>query len=416
MPRKALTDRQVKQAKTPCVLLDGKGLRLRVTANAKTKSLRKSWVLRVTVKGGPVREIGLGSADTLPLADARKKAGQMLELAREGIDPLFHRDTQRAAKAAEAARAMTFKECGAAYIAAHGPSWKNPKHRQQWNNTLETYVYPVFGEVGVARVDQAMVMRVLDPIWKSKTETASRLRGRIEAILDWAAVRGLRTGENPARWRGHLQKALPRRSRSQRIIHRPALPYSELPAFMAKLREVEGISARALEFCILTANRTSEALNARWSEIDLAKAVRVIPADLMKAGREHRVPLSPRAVALLRRLLPLRGKGDWVFPGAKTGRPISNMALLMTLRRMGLDGKQAVTHGFRSTFNDWVVEQTAYPQLVADMALAHVVGNKVEAAYRRGDLFEKRRKLMNAWAEYCGSGAAVSGKVVRLAK
>ncbi len=414
MPRKALTDRQVKQAKTPGVLIDGKGLRLRVTTNAKTKSLRKSWVLRLTVKGGPVREIGLGSADTLPLADARKKAGKMVELAREGIDPLFHRDTERAAKAAEAARAMTFKECAEAYIAAHEPGWKNPKHRQQWRNTLQSYAYPVFGAVGVARVDQAMVMRVLDPIWKKKTETASRLRGRIEAVLDWAAVRGARTGENPARWRGHLQKALPARAKIQKVKHHAALPFAELPAFMGALRAMNGDSARALEFAILTATRTNETLKARWSEIDLKAKVWSIPSDRMKAGREHRVPLTAAALIVLDGIRKAHPKSDWVFAGAGRAKTLSSMSLLMTLRRMSRADLTA--HGFRSTFRDWAAETTNFPREAAESALAHTIGDRVEAAYRRGDLFEKRRKLMSAWADYCGSSTVVGGKVIRLAR
>ncbi len=418
MARQKLTDRMVKQAREPGVLIDGGGLRLRVTANSKTGDLRKSWVLRLTVKGGPVREVGLGSADTLALQDARQRAARMRQDARDGIDPLAARAAGRAAKAAEVARAMSFQQCAEAYIAAHRSTWKNAKHAAQWPATLAAYVYPVCGDAPVGAVDQAMVMKVLDPIWATKTETASRLRGRIETVLDWASVRGFRQGENPARWRGHLERALPPRSKAQKVKHHPALPYVKLPAFMELLRSQAGLSARALEFCIFTATRSSETLNARWAEIDLGEAAWTIPAERMKAGKAHRVPLAPEAAALLRALganrsASAKNANDWVFPGAKAGRPLSNMAMLMTLRRM--QRADIVAHGFRSTFRDWAAERTGFAREVAEAALAHAVGDATERAYARGDLFDKRRKLMEAWAGYCTSPVA-AGEVVVLRK
>ncbi|ANP44486.1 tyrosine-type recombinase/integrase [Candidatus Viadribacter manganicus] len=409
-----LTDRQVRAAKAPGVLIDGKGLRLKITANARSGELRKNWIWRGKVDGGPVREIGLGGTHDVSLEAARKRAYALREQARVGIDPLTARQTERAQKAAEAARAMSFRDCAERYIEAHETSWKNAKHRQQWTNTLAQYCFPAFGDVAVSDVDQGMVMLVLEPLWAERTETASRLRGRIEAVLDWASVRGLRSGSNPARWRGHLDKLLPKRSKVQRVQHHPALPYDELPTFMATLREAEGLAARALEFCILTATRSSETLEARWDEIDLDKRVWTIPDERMKAGRAHRVPLSADAVKLLRSLKPSKGKArEYVFEGAKPGRPLSNMSMLQVLRRM--KRTDVVTHGFRSTFRDWCAERTRYPREVAEAALAHVNADKVEAAYRRSDLFDRRRELMAQWATYCSSPPA-SSKVVPIRK
>ena len=413
MAREKLTDRVVKQARKPGVLIDGAGLRLRVSANPKTGELRKSWVLRLTVRDGEEREVGLGSAFDVSLAEARQRATVLRQQARDGIDPLAARADARASKAAEAARAMSFKQCAEAYIAAHRSTWKNAKHAAQWPATLAAYVYPVCGDAPVGAIDQAMVMKVLDPIWATKTETASRLRGRIETVLDWASVRGFRQGENPARWRGHLERALPPRSKAQKVKHHPALPYVELPAFMELLRSQEGLSARALEYCILTATRSSETLDARWAEINLGEAAWTIPAERMKAGKTHRVPLAPEAVALLRALKPSKPGAEFVFPGAKAGRPLSNMAMLMTLRRM--ERADLTAHGFRSTFRDWAAERTAFAREVAEAALAHAVGDATERAYARGDLFDKRRKLMEAWAGYCASPAS-AGEVVALRK
>jgi len=373
---------------------DGGGLYLQVTATG-----TKSWLFRYMLNG-KAREMGLGAVPLVPLAEAREKAIQARRQVKAGIDPLDARQAEQTCAQVESVKAITFSECAVAYIAAHEATWRNAKHRQQWENTLVTYAGPVFGDLPVAAVDLAMVMAVLEPIWREKPETASRLRGRIETILDWATVRGFRLGENPARWRGHLDKLLPARSKVATVEHHAALPYEQASAFMHTLYIQPGVSARALTFVILTAARTSEALNATWGEINLAAAVWTIPAERMKAGREHRVPLSPQAVALLADLGKVREAGsDWVFPGTRPKRPLSSMALLMLLRRM--ERGDLTAHGFRSTFRDWTAEQTAFPSEVAEAALAHVVGNKVEAAYRRGDLFEKRRKLMNAWADYC---------------
>ncbi|MCH5374054.1 MAG: site-specific integrase, partial [Planctomycetes bacterium] len=297
----------------------------------------------------------------------------------------------------EAAKSKSFDECAAAYIAAHEVGWRNPKHRQQWRNTLSTYASPVIGRLPVADIDTDLVMRVLEPIWTSKPETAGRVRGRIESILDWAATRGYRTGENPARWRGHLDHLLPKRSKVRRVRHHPALPYSEIGGFVAGLRDMDSVAARALEFVILTAARTGEVLGVRWDEVDFETGVWTIPAERMKNGREHRVPLSRAALDVLESVRPLR-RNDYVFPGNRPKRPLSNMALTMLLRRMGHDG--ITVHGFRSTFRDWAAEQTSAPREVAEMALAHTIGDSVEAAYRRGDLFEKRRDLMASWAEF----------------
>lgn len=395
MARGALTERMVKQAK-PGVLIDGDGLRLKTTRGAGGKS-RKSWLLRVTVKGGPERELGLGSADDVSLAEARNRAREFRRLARDGVDPLALRRAERAARAAEAARAMTFRQCAEAYIAAHRAGWRNAKHAAQWPSTLASYVYPVFGEVSVGDVDVTLVMRVLDPIWETKTETASRVRQRIEAVLNWAKARGLRTGENPAQWRGHLQNLLPPRAKVAPIQHHPAMAYDDVPALMAELGERDHlVSALALRFVILTAARTSEVLGARWDEIDLVKAEWRIPAGRMKAGREHRVPLSKQALALVR---STPRSGALLFPGFRPGQPLSNMVFKQLLRRLGYT--EVTTHGFRSSFRDWAAEQTDTPGDVAEAALAHIVANKVEAAYRRGDQFAKRRRLMQAWADHC---------------
>jgi integrase len=306
---------------------------------------------------------------------------------------------------------MTFRQCAEAYIEAHRPSWKNAKHAAQWPSTLETYVYPVFGDSPVQAVDVGLIMRVLEPIWKTKTETASRLRGRIESILDWAAARGFRQGDNPARWRGHLRHLLPPRSRVQKVKHHAALPYREIGTFMKLLREQEGTSALALEFLILTMARTGEVIGATWEEIDLSAGIWTIPAVRMKAGKEHRVPLSEPALAILRRLETGK-QGKFVFPGGKPGKALFNRAMFMLLGRLGRS--DLTVHGFRSTFRDWAAESTNFPREVAEQALAHSLQDKVEAAYRRGDMFEKRRGLMKAWAGFCSVQEA--GNVVVLAR
>jgi integrase len=391
-----LSARTATTAKAPGLYADGGGLYLQVTLGADGKP-RRSWLLRYTAPDGRRREMGLGSTALVDLTDARDAALTARKQAKAGIDPIDAREEARQQAAAARAKAMTFRQCAEAYLASHGAAWKNAKHRWQWETTLEVHAYPVFGDTPVGKIDVAMVTRVLDPIWQTKTETASRLRGRIEAILDWATVRGYRKGDNPARWRGHLQKALPTIKKSLRVRHHPALPFKEAPEFMQKLARQDGVSAKALAFCILTATRTGETIYARWGEIDLEQRVWIIPAARMKMYREHRVPLSPAAMEILRGLRAKLGEpsaADFVFRNRRN-QALSNMALLMTLKRMGRD--DLTTHGFRSTFRDWAAERTNFAREVAEAALAHAV----EAAYRRGDLFDKRRQLMEAWGQYC---------------
>ena len=373
---------------------DGGGLYLQVSAGG-----AKSWIFRFMLDGRS-REMGLGPVHAIPLADARKRAAECRRMRFDGIDPIEARRAQRDEKKLAAATAMTFDACAAAYIDAHKAGWRNAKHIDQWSNTLATYAGPVFGSVPVQAVDVGLVMKVLEPIWNKKPETASRVRGRIESVLDWAKARGYRAGENPARWRGHLDSLLPARSKVQRVEHHPALPYDELANFVAALRSQEGIASRALEFLILTATRTGEVIGAQWDEIDLGEKIWVVPPARMKAGREHRVPLSAVAVAILKEMKKIH-EGDFVFPGGKKGKPLSNMAMLAVLKRIGRSDLTA--HGFRSSFRDWAAERTNFPREVAEMALAHTVGDKVEAAYRRGDLFQKRRRIMDAWARFCGT-------------
>jgi integrase len=382
---------------------DGGGLYLQVSAGG-----AKSWVYRFMLDGR-AREMGLGPVHAIPLAEARKRAAECRRMRLDGIDPIEARSAQRVRKRLAAATAMTFEQCAEAYIAAHKAGWKNPKHAAQWPSTLATYVYPVFGILPVQAVDVGLVMKALEPIWLSKPETASRLRGRIESILDWATTRGYRQGENPARWRGHLENLLPKKSKLRRVQHHPALPYNDAADFLAELRVQEGVAARALEFLILTAARTGEVIGARWDEIDLEAKIWVVPAARMKAGREHRVPLSAAAATVLEQMKEIR-ESDFVFPGGKKGKPLSNMAMLAVLKRMGRGDLTA--HGFRSSFRDWAAERTNFPHEVAEMALAHTVGDKVEVAYRRGDLFQKRRQVMEAWARFCA--ASGTGKVVTL--
>ncbi len=341
--------------------------------------------------------MGLGPADLYSLAEARQKALEARKLVAEGVDPIEARQAKRTAAAVDAAKGMTFRACAEAYINAHRSGWRNPKHAAQWPATLGAYAYPHFGSLPVQAVDVGLVMKAVEPIWTEKPETASRVRGRIESVLDWATARGYRQGENPARWRGHLENLLPPRSKVRRVEHHAALPYGEIAAFMAELRQQEGVGARALEFAILTAASTGEVIGARWDEINVAERLWIVPADRMKAGKEHRAPLSDAALAIVEKMAAIR-QGDHVFPGSKAERPISNMAMLMLLRRMGRGDLTA--HGFRSTFRDWAAEATNFPAEVAEMALAHTVGDKLEAAYRRGDLFEKRREIMAAWANF----------------
>lgn len=372
---------------------DGGGLYLQVSGTG-----AKSWLYRFMLNG-KARAMGLGSVQTISLAEAREEATQCRKLTRQGIDPIEARKAERTKAQLEAAKRITFDACATSYIEAHKSGWRNSKHAEQWRSTLDTYGKPVFGSLPVQDVDLTLVLKVLEPIWKTKTETASRLRGRIEAILDWATVRGYRQGDNPARWRGHLDKVLPARSKVQKVTHHEALPYAAIGKFIATLRALEGVAARALEFLILTAARTGEVIGARWDELDVVQKVWTVPVNRMKAGREHRVPLSTAAIAVLNTMKKLR-RDEYVFPGLKKGKPLSNMAMLKLLERMGRS--DLTTHGFRSTFRDWAAERTNFSREVAEMALAHTIGDKVEAAYRRGDLFEKRGELMATWEGYCG--------------
>lgn len=400
-----LTAATVRSAK-PGRYGDGNGLYLLVREGG-----ARWWLFRYHANG-KMREMGLGKAggdrEAVTLAAAREKARVLREAVRAGGDPLAQREAD--AKAASAAAqqaavlAMTFRAVTTAYLAAHESGWRNAKHRAQWAATLDTYVMPHMGDFPVGDVETGHVMAALEPIWTAKPETASRVRGRIEAVLDYATARGWRTGENPARWRGHVANLLPSRAKVARVEHHAALPWQDAGAFLTDLRGREGLGARALEFVILTAARTGEVLGAQWQEIDMVEAVWTVPAERMKAGREHRVPLTDAALAVLRGLLPLRPADDtkgesYVFPGARKSRPLSGMAMLMLLRRM--ERGELTAHGFRSTFRDWASESTAFDRETAEAALAHTLRDKVEAAYRRGDLFDKRRKLMDAWATFC---------------
>jgi integrase len=383
---------------------DGHGLYLQVLG---PKSA--SWILRY-VKHGKERMLGLGPLIVVGLKEARERAKAARLQLLDGIDPVEDRKAKKVERALAAAKTMSFADCAAAYHTQHEGKWKNAKHAAQFLSTLRTYAFPVIGTLPIASIDTPLVLKVVEPIWQDKTETASRTRGRIESVLDWATVRGYRSGDNPARWKGHLDQVLPARGSIAKVEHHAALPYRELPAFMADLRGREGVAARSLEFTILTAARTGEVIGARWDEIDTASATWIIPAGRMKGSREHRVPLSSRAVELLEEVYREDGN-DYVFLGSQRGGSLSNMAMTATLKRMGR--ADITVHGFRSTFRDWAAERTNFPNHVAEMALAHVIGDKVEASYRRGDLFDKRRKLMEAWASYC-SRPAGDGTVVVL--
>jgi integrase len=419
MPKKvskALTPLQVKNAKAGRHA-DGDGLHLLVKPTG-----ARSWVYRFMLEG-KARDVGLSrcpeaiellrktGGEELSLAQARDVAAIYRMKVKARIDPLTERD-ELAAKAtaekqARQAASVTFKAMAETFLAAKEDSWRNSKHRQQWHNTLASYVHPAIGDMVVGDIDTPHILQVLEPIWKEKPETASRVRGRIEAILDAAKVRGYRQGENPARWRGHLAQILPARGRLSRGHHKAAA-YETIPRIVRELQKRKAVAALALEFTILTAARTGEVIGAAWDEVDLDRAVWTVPADRMKAAKEHRVPLSPRAVEILKQTRTL--DRETLFPGQRGGQ-LSGMAMSMLLRRMNID---ATVHGFRSSFRDWAAECTGYPHEVCEMALAHTIGNKAEAAYRRGDLFEKRRRMMAEWAEFCAGDSTVGGEVVPL--
>ncbi len=389
-----LTALKVEKLAKPGRYSDGGNLLLQVRGPE-----AKSWLFRFVIDG-KARLMGLGSTEQLSLAEAREAAGECRKLLRQGIDPLERRRAQEGEAAAGAKIGRTFREVADLYIAAHEPSWRNAKHRYQWRQTL-ALANAVFGDKAVAAITTGDVTSVLEPMWATKTETASRLRGRIELVLDFAKARGWRDGENPARWRGHLSNLLARPSRLVRVAHHPALPWADVGAFMAELRKHGGIAAMALQFTVLTAARTGEVIGATWGEIDFVKAVWTVPGERMKAGIGHRVPLSDAACEVLRAVAPLRDmkRGDWIFPSTRAGKPFSDMAMSAVLRRMERDS--ITVHGFRSTFRDWVADTTAYSREVAEAALAHTIADQVEAAYRRSDLFERRRRLMAEWAVFC---------------
>ena len=388
-----LSSRKVETAKTG-KYEDGGGLRLVVSNGGARK-----WVLRFTINGKR-REMGLGSFPDVGLAEARDKAGVYRKQAKDGIDPIEARQV-------EPEKIPTFTTCAARYIRAHRRGWKNAKHARQWVRTLKAYARPEIGSKKVDSICTEDILAILSPIWTNKTETAKRVQGRIENILDYASAHKYRDPLNPARWRGHLDKLLPRPSRVKKVTHHPAMPHTEVPSFILELDDNDSVSAKALEFLILTATRTSEVLKARWQEIDLKTAVWTIPAKRMKGRREHRVPLSDAALRVLN-ALPRVDDNSYIFPGFRQGRPLSNMALLQLMRGMGygVNGNRGayVPHGFRSSFRDWSGEVSSFPRDVAEMALAHVIENKVEAAYRRGDLFNKRRNMMQEWAVYLAAG------------
>jgi integrase len=399
-----LTVLKVRQLKKPGLYADGGNLYLQVG-----KSGAKSWIYRYKAAGKQI-VMGLGALHAVGLADAREAARAYRHMQAAGIDPSNAKRRERAKARLAAARTLTFDDCARSYIEAHKAGWRDGgRSERQWSSSVATYIKPVFGDAAVADVDTPAVLRVIEPIWTRKPETARRLRGRIESILDWAAARGYRQGENPARWRGHLANLLPLRTKVAAVEHHKALPYRELAAFTANLRKDESIAAAALDFAILTAARTGEVIGARWAEIDLDQRLWTVPAGRIKAGREHRVPLSDAAMRILEKMATV-GQNDFVFPGSKGRGGLSHMAMLRVLPRLGRS--DLTVHGFRSSFRDWVAEQTNFPSEAAEMALAHAVGDRVEAAYRRGDMFEVRRRLLQAWADF--AGAVELGPVVEL--
>jgi integrase len=393
---------------TPGRYLDGGGLYLQVTAGANGK-INKSWLFRWTARGRE-RWMGLGSLTTVTLADARERARQCRLQVLDGVDPIAAREARRALAEAATKRVITFDQAAAAFIASKRAEWRSRRHAAEWPSSLHRYASPVIGKLPVDAIDTALIMKVLQPIWDTRTETASRLRGRIEAVLDWSTVSGYRTGENPARWEGHLEHLLATPSKRPKESL-AAMPYSELPGFMAELRAEPGTAARALEFAILTAARSGEARGATWGEIDLQKAEWTIPAGRMKAGREHRVPLSPRALEILRNL---PRQSELVFAPGRDGAAVMSDTTLRrnVLRKLGRG--DVTVHGFRSSFRTWAAERTNFAREIAEQSLAHAVGDATERAYKRTDMFDQRRRLMEMWAEFCSRPAGAGATVVEL--
>jgi integrase len=381
---------KVEKAKEPGMYGDGGGLYLRVAEGGS-----KQWIYRYVTNGRP-RDMGIGPVHVLTLAEAREKAREASRLRLEGIDPIAAKHAQRAAAAVAAASAMTFRQCAEGFIKDNEASWTNAKHRLEWERSLARYVLPTLGNLPVAAIDTPLVLKVIKPLWERVPETASRVRGRIENVLGWATVHHYRGGDNPARWNGLLEHALPTVVKGE---HHAAMAYAEVPAFMAKLREQSSVPARCLELIVLTGVRLDEAREATWDEIDFDNRVWMIPAARMKkSDRDHRVPLSAAAIAVLEDMHAIR-QSDYVFPGSYHGKAIGKNMPLRLLNQ--ITGTSATVHGFRSSFRDWAAERTSFPREVAEMALAHAIPNAVEAAYRRGDLFEKRSRLVDAWADYC---------------
>lgn len=404
-----LTPLKIKNAKTG-MYADGGSLYLQVTMSKDGKRFNRSWIFRYRVNGR-LRDMGLGSVDTLSLSEARERAREQRKLRLDGVDPI----EQRRALVAPPVDLMTFDQAAAEVIKAKEDTWTSAIHARQWRETLKTMASPVIGTKPVRDIGTADVTKILDAVWRDKPETANRLRGRIETVLNWAKARGLRDGENPARWRGHLANVYPavaaskeaKRARTGEAEHFAALPYDQVGPFMAALRALKGADARALEFAILTAARTGEVLGARWSEIDQTAKTWTIPANRMKGGREHRVPLPDRALAIIK---AADRNGEYVFGDGE--RQLSPVTFARVLGRLG---HGAVTpHGFRSSFRDWCAEATSFPREIAEAALAHALKDKTEAAYQRGDLLEKRRKLMEAWAQYAGRSPSSTGKVIKM--
>ena len=390
------------KTKPPGMHADGGSLYLLVKADGKNRSWIFRYRDRITSK---LRDMGLGPAWDVGLSEARERASELRRMLRDGQDPMAVKHALKAEARTQHEKRMAFGRCAELYIEVHRSGWKNPKHAAQWDSTLRTHCEPIW-KLPVDTIDTALVMKCLDPIWTTKTETASRLRGRIESVLAWSTVRGLRKGDNPAAWRNHLDQLLPARNKVQKVEHRAALPYADAAAFMAELRQRDTLAARVLELQILTATRPGEAAGAQWAEFDLQDAVWTIPGDRMKAGKEHRVPLSPATAALLRSLIPkVKGKGKPiapvgnVFPGVKD-RSITTEAAMKLLKelRHGL-----TAHGFRSTFRDWAAEQTSHAREIIEHAMAHQLKDAAEAAYQRGDMLRRRAVLMKDWASYCAS-------------
>ncbi|MEC8848762.1 MAG: integrase arm-type DNA-binding domain-containing protein [Pseudomonadota bacterium] len=404
MPKKAseLSPLAVKRLTSPGMHAVGGvgGLYLQVTASG-----ARSWILRAMV-GGKRRDLGLGGFPDVSLAQARERAQADRDLIRQGVDPAEQRKRARLDLITAQAKSMTFAEAARQCHAKRSHEFRNAKHRAQWWATLETYALPMIGQLPVADIELAHVLRVLEPIWHTKTETATRLRQRMEAVLSWATVSGFRSGDNPARWAGNLKEVLPTPSKIATTKHHRALPWQDVPAFMAALRDRQGMAARALEFAILTGARSGEVRGARWDEIDLDARLWTIPGERMKAGRTHRVPLTPDAVAMLEALPRMEGCA-FVFPAPRGGQ-LSDMALAAVTRRMGAD---CVPHGFRSSFKDWARSSTRFADEVSELALAHISTDATRAAYARDGLMPQRAKLMAAWATYLGAQPVANSKV-----